>query len=49
VNVTPAVADRPAEFINPGSNAPRNGKATIKNRDKRTPNPYEKSSPPIMN
>ena len=38
VNVTPAVDARPAEFIKPGSNAPKNGKATIKKRNTRIPN-----------
>ena len=33
VNVTPAHADRPAEFIKPGNRAPKKGKATIKKRD----------------
>jgi hypothetical protein len=33
VKVTPAQADRPAEFIRPGKSAPKKGKATIKKRD----------------
>ena len=37
VNVTPAHADRPAGFIKPGRSAPKNGSATIKNRDTDTP------------
>jgi hypothetical protein len=37
IKVTPAVAARPAEFIKPGNKAPRNGKATIRKRDTRTP------------
>jgi hypothetical protein len=37
VNVTPAQACLPAEFIKPGKSAPRNGKATIRKSDTRTP------------
>ena len=37
VNVTPAQAERPAEFIIPGNKAPRKGRATIRKRDTRTP------------
>ena len=33
VNVTPAQAERPAEFIKPGNSAPKKGSATIKKRD----------------
>ena len=33
VNVTPAQAERPAEFIKPGNRAPKKGNATIKKRD----------------